>query len=156
MEGYNKMQRKQPIENDGIKLWRCPTCKRWLPKSSFYPDKRTWNKIKSQCRNCHIKSSIKTRNKDNKNKLNRESMRKARINNLEKFREREKIAARKRPKDIRYYSRQCLNNAVNGGIIVKPSKCEKCGKEKKLTAHHEDYTKPLNVEWLCYECHGNR
>lgn len=37
---------------------------------------------------------------------------------------------------------------------MKPDLCEGCNKEKKLTGHHKDYSKPLEVEWLCYECHG--
>lgn len=61
-----------------------------------------------------------------------------------------------RPKDIRYYARLCLNNALKGGIISKPMNCSKCGRILKLTAHHKDYMKPLEVEWLCYECHGNK
>ena len=150
------MQRKQPKYEDGVEYWECPTCKRWLLKSSFYSDKRTWNGIKSQCRNCHIETVIRTRDKDNTNRIGRESMRRARAKDPEKYRERERIAAKRRPKDIRYYARLCLNNALKGGIISRPEQCSKCGLIKKLTAHHKDYMKPLEVEWLCYECHGNK
>lgn len=31
--------------------------------------------------------------------------------------------------------------------------CEKCG-APKAHAHHDDYTKPLDVRWLCRSCHG--
>ena len=82
-------------------------------------------------------------------------MRRSRDRNPEKVRERERLASKKRVKDIRFYARQCLNNALRGGIITKPNKCEKCNQDKKLTAHHDDYMKPLEVKWLCYECHGN-
>jgi len=130
------MQRKQPIYEDGTEYWECPTCKRRLPRSSFYPDKRTWNRIKSQCRNCHIRASIRTRDKDNTNRLRRESMRRSRAKDPEKFRERERVASLKRPKDIRYYARLCLNNALKGGIISKPLECSMCGQIKQLTADH--------------------
>lgn len=83
-------------------------------------------------------------------------MRRDRAKQPDKYREREKEAATKREKDIRYYARQRLNAAVASGTIIKPKTCSKCGKVKKLTAHHNDYTKPLEVEWLCYECHGNK
>lgn len=36
---------------------------------------------------------------------------------------------------------------------IKRSPCEKCG-NKKSHAHHEDYTKPREVRWLCPKCHG--
>lgn len=37
-----------------------------------------------------------------------------------------------------------------GKLVPKP--CEKCGKAK-VEMHHEDYSKPLDVIWLCRECH---
>lgn len=150
------MQRKQPRCHNGIEYWECSTCKRWLPKKSYYLDKRTWNGIKSQCRNCHIRTAMRTRDKDNANRINRESMRRARVKDIEKYRKRERQASKKRTKDIRYYARLCLNNALMGGIISKPQICSMCGRKIKLTAHHKDYMKPLEVEWLCYECHGNK
>lgn len=33
--------------------------------------------------------------------------------------------------------------------------CEVCGAEK-AEAHHEDYTKPLDVNWLCKRHHAER
>lgn len=39
------------------------------------------------------------------------------------------------------------------GYMSKPKCCSKCKEEKKLEAHHEDYTKPLDVIWMCKSCH---
>jgi len=44
--------------------------------------------------------------------------------------------------------------ALKEGKLIKPQKCEKCGKEKNVHGHHEDYTKPYEIIWLCRECHG--
>lgn len=39
------------------------------------------------------------------------------------------------------------NNAMQRGKLIKQP-CEVCG-NKKVDAHHDDYTKPLDVRWLC-------
>lgn len=49
-----------------------------------------------------------------------------------------------------------LGNAVKNGRIQKPSQCSKCGsieRSRKIHAHHEDYARPLDVIWLCAQCH---
>lgn len=38
------------------------------------------------------------------------------------------------------------------GTLV-PQPCEVCGKRKKVVAHHDDYSKPLDVRWLCGSHH---
>ena len=47
-----------------------------------------------------------------------------------------------------------LNNRLKRGL-VKKEKCLKCG-NKNSQAHHEDYSKPLKVKWLCAKCHAFR
>jgi hypothetical protein len=56
-------------------------------------------------------------------------------------------------------AREALNHAVAAGTVVKPDRCEDCGEpteSRRLHGHHEDYSKPLDVEWLCSACHGTR
>ena len=54
----------------------------------------------------------------------------------------------------KYKAQNALNNALRDGKIDRPEQCEICGKTKKLQAHHYDYSLPLDVIWLCAECHG--
>lgn len=49
-----------------------------------------------------------------------------------------------------------LNRYVQKGLIVRPTQCQKCfTTERRIEAHHHDYTKPLEVEWLCTWCHAD-
>lgn len=42
--------------------------------------------------------------------------------------------------------------AIKSGALV-PEPCDHCGADK-VEAHHEDYTLPLDVTWLCRRCHN--
>ena len=48
-------------------------------------------------------------------------------------------------------ARNKLNNAKNGGAITQQP-CVVCG-DNKVHAHHPDYSKPLDVVWLCQKHH---
>lgn len=52
----------------------------------------------------------------------------------------------------KHRARFTLHNAVNRGKLQKQP-CEVCG-AKKVEAHHVDYSRPLDVRWLCKIHHG--
>lgn len=58
--------------------------------------------------------------------------------------------AKRNPEKIRAHLK--LKRAVNKGIITKLP-CQVCGNIKS-EAHHWDYTKPLDVKWLCSKHHA--
>lgn len=50
-----------------------------------------------------------------------------------------------------------VGNAVRDGRLIKPLGCSRCGiipPRRQLHAHHDDYSRPLDVEWICSMCHG--
>jgi ribosomal protein S27AE len=49
---------------------------------------------------------------------------------------------------------RAVSKAIKSGKLVRKN-CEKCGNENSI-AHHEDYDKPLMVNWLCQPCHKQR
>lgn len=44
-----------------------------------------------------------------------------------------------------------VNNAIRDGRLIRQT-CEVCG--ERAQAHHDDYTKPLDVRWLCPNHHA--
>lgn len=48
-------------------------------------------------------------------------------------------------------ARRMTHAAIARGELVRQP-CEKC-QAAKTEAHHDDYTKPLAVRWLCRRCH---
>lgn len=48
-------------------------------------------------------------------------------------------------------ARWIVNRAIASGRLVRQP-CESCG-FTKAQAHHDDYSKPLDIRWLCGQCH---
>jgi hypothetical protein len=43
--------------------------------------------------------------------------------------------------------------ALATGKLERPAVCDACAKPCRVNAHHGDYSKPLEVVWLCDRCH---
>lgn len=144
----------------------CFKCKEHLPLDAFYKHKRMADGHLNKCKACSRKDSI----------FNREA-------NLEYYREydrnranlphrvlqRKEYALTDNARAISKTSKKkwidlnedkrgahvVVNNALRDGRIEKPKNCEVCGKSDcRLEAHHEDYSKTLDVVWLCVSCHA--
>ena len=48
-----------------------------------------------------------------------------------------------------------VRHAVESGRLTKPDRCsiDGCTAKKNIQGHHEDYSKPLDVVWLCAKHH---
>ena len=94
----------------------------------------------------------------------REEQRQYRQANLEARRAADRADMKKRGKPYaapeKIKAQNALNYAVSRGTIT-PEPCEQCGDfpflhdgRRGVHAHHDDYSKPLDVRWLCVSCHG--
>lgn len=51
--------------------------------------------------------------------------------------------------------------AIQRGVLIRPAHCSGCGEVPKpykdgrsaIQAHHDNYTRPLDIRWLCKRCH---
>ena len=58
---------------------------------------------------------------------------------------------------LKFPANRKVRTQVQLGKIKKPTHCEECLEPSViLHGHHEDYSKPLEVQWLCPKCHGKR
>ena len=37
--------------------------------------------------------------------------------------------------------------------LIKKTNCVKCGSDRRVESHHADYSKPMEVVFLCFNCH---
>lgn len=68
-------------------------------------------------------------------------------------REAAKYASRKIRIHSKLKARYALRYAVKSGSVTK-GPCEDCG-SVEAEAHHDDYSKPLDVRWLCRQHHAD-
>ena len=54
---------------------------------------------------------------------------------------------------LKYAAHIITRNAIRDGTLMKQTNCSKCNSNIKVEGHHDDYTKPLDVRWLCELCH---
>ena len=125
----------------------CSKCKTFKPLAAFGKDKGTRDGLYSSCRECGRAQSLRYRyaNLEKVQAKHREYLRAnwgRTQENLKRVKERspEKVLARSR-----------MNNAIRKGILARLP-CEKCG-DPKSQGHHDDYSKPLEVHWMCHRCH---
>lgn len=78
----------------------------------------------------------------------------AKMQNAE-FRQKRALATRthgaKYPERVR--ARKALGKAIKAGKITRPTICSICETPCRPHGHHDDYSKPLDVRWVCQRCH---
>jgi hypothetical protein len=56
-------------------------------------------------------------------------------------------------RQVRKKAREILHHAVRDGKVFGPLPCAICQNTHDIQAHHKDYSKPLDVVWLCFKHH---
>lgn len=127
---------------------RCFKCSRVLPLIEFYDHPAMMDGRLNKCKDC-AKGDVKANY----------AAKRARYSDYERLRNRraERRAARKvyqrRARErfpFKYKARMAVGNAIRDGRLIRQP-CRVCGGEAQ--AHHSDYSKPLEVDWLCFKHH---
>jgi hypothetical protein len=60
-------------------------------------------------------------------------------------------AVNKEQQKVRIAARRTVRNAIKAGRLERKP-CEVCG-DLEVQAHHDDYSQPLKVRWVCVAHH---
>lgn len=133
-----------------LTLKACTKCCVVKPLDDFHNSKKDPSGKKYCCKKCTTDAAVLWQ-KENHTRLRETRSRYARSEQGKaKKREWAAISKERNPEVFAAYNR--VNTAKqNGSIIRRP--CEKCGAEP-AEGHHDDYTKPLEVRWLCHKHHN--
>lgn len=147
---------------------KCFKCLSIKPLSEFYKHKRMADGHLNKCKDC-AKSDVKKNRDENKDYYKEYDAWRFKNDPMVKDRHKRYLltpegvsAMRKAQYDWiksnpeKRAAHVLLGNAVRSGKIDKPENCSSCGMffpKRKIHAHHHDYTKPLDVTWLCLYCH---
>lgn len=52
----------------------------------------------------------------------------------------------------RVRARRTARRAIGRGVLLR-GPCASCGTSVGVQAHHSDYARPMDIQWLCQICH---
>lgn len=131
----------------------CSKCRIAKSPRDFNRDRKTKDGLQAWCRECSRTNSRKWQ-RENAEHVSAKGKRYHR-ENPEISRRASRLARERHPEKIK--ARNVINNAIYRGALEKPARCESCKQlteSRKLHAHHQDYDKPWDVDWLCNACHS--
>lgn len=117
---------------------RCSRCGITKALDEFWPDASKATGRAYWCKDCHLDHRRGDGREAHQRYLRSESGRASTARNT----------AKTRSDPLKNRAHVAVQVAVaNGSLVAQP--CEVCGSTRRVHAHHDDYTKPLDVRWLC-------
>jgi hypothetical protein len=158
---------RQAITGTGGGLKLCKACRQEKPLDDFSPHPSTADRLQPKCKPCRASHSREARRRDRRHyrrkgrehqrtsyERHAEEKRQARRDRYNTASETARRQAERAAHPEKFRAREALRYAIRRGRIVRPDRCDSCGTACKPEAHHPDYSRPLEVEWLCSTCHG--
>lgn len=130
----------------------CRECRRELPVEEFNRNKNSTDGRQVRCRACFSEYNRDRYAADPER--HKSNVRKYRLSNPDAVLSTRLSICAHTPTTKNAY--KAIEAAIAAGTLKRPSVCSGCGvheSQHRIEAHHHDYTKPLDVIWLCTPCH---
>lgn len=125
---------------------KCFKCNEVKPLSDFYPHKMMADGHLNKCKDCTRKDVANHRQVNAEKIRSYDRGRAKTVGRKADNAERSKEYRRENPE--KRVAVRAANNAIRSGKLKKKP-CEICGATCRVEKHHEDYSKPLDVVFLC-------
>lgn len=138
----------------------CSKCKNEKSLSDFY-FRKSRQQYETQCKSCRA-AQFSEAEKSPEKRAARSALRKiARRSEINRARERRNSAAFRAKYPQKAAAKRAVRSAIERGEMARPDACQVCGATARrqdgitaVQAHHPDYSRPLDVIWLCPWCHA--
>ena len=142
---------------------KCYACGETKKLSEFYSHRKSRDGTVNKCKEC-TKKDVRENRKRNIEHYREYDKRRAMLPKRVKMREDyaktddgkkaiKRASNRYRAKHPRRRAAHiAVGNAIRDGHLI-PQPCEICGETNNVHAHHDDYSKQLDVRWLCASHH---
>ena len=148
----------------------CTECNEEKDLKEFYKHKSMLDGYLNKCKVCvktrvnnHRVANIEKIMEYDRNRPNSRERVKKNSERIERYKKEDPIKYKKAQEQKNKWAKENRNKnnaqqqarrAVFKGTIKRLYKCERCEETENLQGHHPDYSKPLEVLWLCPKCHG--
>ncbi len=137
---------------------RCLRCKTNKNLNAFYGHQGMKDGHLNICKEC-TKTRVKKHRNLNLDKIQAYDRFRRRMENLtseQLDKKRNRLVKNRSDSQRRYRKKhpekaKALNKSQR---IKRPSECSCCGKKGKVEGHHEDYSRPMELTFLCNQCHN--
>ena len=143
----------------------CPKCKTDKESLSFHKSRSRKDGLKCWCKDCcrkyqQSKAGKEASRRYNQTKAGKKTKQRADQKHYQteagKETSRKSDCKQRQLHPERIKARKAIYNAIRLGRLIRPDHCEMCFIVCRPEGHHEDYSKQLEVDWLCTECHNKQ
>jgi len=142
----------------------CRNCNIEKPLSDFYKHPNMADGHLNKCAEC-VKGRIRNHRSENLEKIREYDKKRANLPHRVEARanyqktdqgkmvKKKAIESYRKRYPMKYAAHVITRNYIRDGKIEISDSCSICKSTHLVQAHHDDYTKPLEIRWLCIKCH---